>query len=100
MLWHDRNCFNCVSGKRAGVELSHSAHLVIVDDEPDIRQLVQTYLSRHGYAVSAVDGGDALRELMAERPVALAILDVNMPGPDGVSLAREPRAAGPLGLTT
>jgi two-component system phosphate regulon response regulator OmpR len=78
--------------------LSQNAHVVIVDDEPDIRQLVQTYLSRHGFAVSAVDGGEALRELMAQRPVDLAILDVNMPGQDGVSIARELRGAGPIGI--
>jgi DNA-binding response OmpR family regulator len=78
--------------------MSENAHLVIVDDEPDLRELVQTYLSRHGYAVSAVDGGDGLRKLMAQRPVDLAILDVNMPGQDGVSLARELRAAGPIGI--
>lgn len=78
--------------------MSQTAHLVIVDDEPDIRQLVQAYLSRHGFAISACDGGSALRELMAERPVDLAILDVNMPGQDGVSIARELRAAGPIGI--
>ena len=78
--------------------MSQNAHLVVVDDEPGIRELVQAYLSRHGYAVSAVDGGDALRELMAQRPIDLAILDVNMPGQDGVSIARELRAAGPIGI--
>jgi two-component system phosphate regulon response regulator OmpR len=78
--------------------VSQNAHLVVVDDEPGIRELVQAYLSRHGYAVSAVDGGDALRELMAQRPIDLAILDVNMPGQDGVSIARELRAAGPIGI--
>ena len=78
--------------------MSDVAHLVIVDDEPDIRQMVQAYLSRHGFAVSAADGADALRELLAQRPVDLAILDVNMPGQDGLSLARELRAAGPIGI--
>ena len=78
--------------------MSDIAHLVIVDDEPDIRQMVQAYLSRHGFAVSAVDGAEALRELLAQRPVDLAILDVNMPGQDGLSLARELRAAGPIGI--
>ncbi len=78
--------------------MSENAHLVIVDDEPDLRELVQAYLSRHGFAVSAVDGGDALRKLMAQRPVDLAILDVNMPGQDGISIARELRAAGPIGI--
>jgi two-component system phosphate regulon response regulator OmpR len=65
--------------------MSDAAHIVVVDDEPDIRQLIQTYLTRHGFAVSQADGGRSLRALMAERPVDLVILDVNMPEQDGVS---------------
>lgn len=75
-----------------------SAHVVVVDDEPDIRGLVQTYLTRHGFAVTEADGGPALRAIMAERPVDLAILDINMPGEDGLSIARDLRARGPIGI--
>lgn len=75
-----------------------SAHIVVVDDEPDLRGLVQTYLTKHGYAVSQAEDGAALRAIMAERPVDLAILDVNMPGEDGVSIARDLRQRGPLGI--
>jgi two-component system phosphate regulon response regulator OmpR len=74
------------------------AHVVVVDDEPDIRRLVQAYLTRHGFAVSEADGGPALRALMAERAVDLAILDINMPGEDGLSIARELRRLGPIGI--
>ena len=73
-------------------------HIVVVDDEPDLRELVQKYLTRHGYAVSQAAGGSALRALMAERPVDLAILDVNMPQEDGISIARELRRLGPIGI--
>lgn len=75
-----------------------SAHLVVVDDEPDLREMVRAYLLRHGYAVSEADGGEALDRLMAERPVDLAILDVNMPGEDGLSIARRLRRQGPIGV--
>jgi DNA-binding response OmpR family regulator len=78
--------------------MSEAAHIVIVDDEPDIRQLIQAYLTRHGFAVSQADGGRSLRALMAERPVDLVILDVNMPEQDGVSIARELRAIGRIGI--
>ncbi|HEY8593432.1 MAG TPA: response regulator [Sphingomicrobium sp.] len=78
--------------------MAYSAHLVVVDDEPDIRDLLQNYLSRHGFAVSAVESGKALRALMAERPVDLAILDVNMPEEDGISIARELRSMGRIGI--
>ncbi len=78
--------------------MSEKAHIVVVDDEPALRQLVQNYLGRNGFAVSAADGGEALRQLMAERPVDLAILDVNMPGEDGITLARDLRRRGAIGI--
>lgn len=84
--------------KGVGDTVTNSAHVAVVDDEPGIRDLLQTYLSKHGFAVSAVDGASSLRALMAERPVDLAILDVNMPEQDGISLARELRAMGRIGI--
>ena len=54
--------------------MADSAHLVIVDDEPDIRQLVQSYLSRHGFAVSGAESADALRALMATAAAGRAAL--------------------------
>lgn len=78
--------------------MAESAHIVVVDDEPDLRRLVQSYLTRHGFAVSEADGAESLRALMVQRPVDLALLDINMPGEDGISLARELRRRGPLGI--
>lgn len=78
--------------------MDQSAHLVVVDDEPDLRQMVRGYLTRHGYAVSEASGGAELRALIGMRPIDLAILDVNMPGDDGLTLARELRRLGPVGI--
>ncbi len=78
--------------------MSGSAHIAVVDDDADVRDTVAEYLLRHGYAVSALDGGVALRALMAERAVDLALLDINMPGEDGLTIARALRAAGPIGI--
>jgi DNA-binding response OmpR family regulator len=78
------------------VDSSH--HIAVVDDEPDLREGVATYLRRHGFAVSEADGGEALTRLMAERGVDLVVLDINMPGEDGFSIARRLRAAGPVGI--
>jgi len=75
-----------------------NAHIVVVDDEPDLRQLVQAYLTKHGMAVSVAGSGEELRALMAERPIDLAILDVNMPGEDGIKIAHELRRRGPVGI--
>lgn len=78
--------------------MDQSAHLVVVDDEPDLRHMVQSYMTRHGYAVSEAAGGAELRALLGVRPIDLAILDVNMPGDDGFTLARELRRCGPVGI--
>ena len=73
-------------------------HIVVVDDEEDIRSVVARYLVKHGYQVSEAAGGAALRAIMAERPVDLVILDINMPVEDGLSIARSLRALGPIGI--
>jgi DNA-binding response OmpR family regulator len=78
--------------------MAEAAHVVIVDDEPDLRETVREYLLSHGYAVSAVADGAALRELLSRRPVDLAILDIGLPGEDGLSLARFLRGQGPVGI--
>ena len=68
--------------------MSETAHVVVVDDEADIRATLQDYLELHGYRVSTADGGTALRRIVEEDDVDLVILDVTMPGEDGLSLAR------------
>jgi two-component system phosphate regulon response regulator OmpR len=74
------------------------AHIVVVDDEAEVRELIRDYLSRHGFAVSVADGGPAMRAILSERPAHLVILDLRMPGEDGLSLARYLRAQGPVGI--
>lgn len=72
--------------------LNESAHIVVCDDEPDIRDTVAEYLGRHGYSVTTADGGPALRELIAAgRPIDVVVLDIRMPGEDGLSLTRHLR---------
>lgn len=78
--------------------MSEAAHIVVVDDDPDVRDTVAEYLRRNGFSVSEADGGDALREVMRSRPIDLALLDINMPGDDGLTLAREIRGSGPAGI--
>src|SRR3712207_3766379 len=78
--------------------MSEAAHVVVVDDDPDVRETVAEYLRRNGFAVTEADGGDSLREVMAARPIDLAVLDINMPGDDGLTLAREIRSSGSAGI--
>jgi two-component system phosphate regulon response regulator OmpR len=74
------------------------AHIVVVDDDEDVRSTVSEYLRRNGLSVSEADGGDALRAIMGSRPIDLALLDINMPGDDGLTLAREIRSCGEAGI--
>ncbi len=78
--------------------MSAAAHIVVVDDDASVRETVAEYLRRGGFAVSEADGGDALRRVMASRPIDLALLDINMPGEDGLTLAREIRGSGNAGI--
>lgn len=65
--------------------------VLVVDDDPKIVELVRTYLERAGYAViTAVDGEDALRQLGEAEP-CLMVLDVMLPGVDGLVLTRHLR---------
>src|ERR1700712_2689969 len=69
-------------------------HVLLVDDDPVVRDLVREYLQGHGLAVSVMHDGTGLkRRLDAERP-SIVVLDVMMPGQDGISALRELRASG------
>ncbi len=74
--------------EEGGSALSESTHIVVVDDEPDIRETLREYLDLHGFRVSTADGGVALREIVDRDSVDLVVLDISMPGEDGLSLAR------------
>jgi DNA-binding response OmpR family regulator len=63
-------------------------HIVIVEDEATQRHLLVNYLARQDFRVSGVNGGTALRKLVARDRPALVLLDVGLPGEDGFALAR------------
>ena len=63
-------------------------HVVVCDDEVDIRDTLREYLERRGYRVTAAADGEQLRALVDKEPINIVILDINMPGEDGLSLAR------------
>jgi two-component system phosphate regulon response regulator OmpR len=66
--------------------------LVIVDDEPEICDMVAEYLARYGFAVDGAAGGAELDAIVAQKMPDLVILDVNMPGENGFAIARRLRA--------
>jgi DNA-binding response OmpR family regulator len=68
--------------------MPNGARILVVDDEDGIRDMICEYLSLHGLMVDPADGGEAMRAALARQPADLVILDVRMPGEDGLSLAR------------
>lgn len=67
-------------------------HIAVVDDHRDIRDLVGKYLSQHGFRISLADNAGALRRILQRGAPDLVILDVMMPGEDGLSLCRHIRS--------
>ncbi len=72
------------------------AQILIVDDEPDIRQLVQEILADEGYSVQVAKDGESARLAYAQQKPDLVLLDIWMPDIDGISLLREWSASGNL----
>lgn len=68
------------------------AHLLVVDDDAEIRQLLAAYLQGNGFRVTAVADGRAMRAALAAGQPDLVILDVMLPDEDGISLCRWLRA--------
>jgi two-component system, OmpR family, phosphate regulon response regulator PhoB len=75
------------------------AHVLIVDDDPRVRAMLARYLKGEGFRVGEAGDGTAMRACLARDTPDLVLLDLNLPGEDGLTLARELRAAHPaLGL--
>ncbi len=78
---------------RRGMSEQPDIHLLIVDDDERIRGLLQKFLARHGFWVTAARDGAHARRLLAGLEFDLIVMDVMMPGEDGVSLTRDLRTS-------
>lgn len=72
------------------------AHILVVDDEPDIRQLVSEILVDEGYRVNVAENGDIARAEFVRNPPDLVLLDIWMPDVDGITLLKEWSSGGKL----
>ena len=68
--------------------------VLVVDDEPMVREVVARYLERDGLCVHETGDGEAARAWLAEHQPDLVVLDIMLPGVDGLSILRDLRAAG------
>ena len=67
--------------------MADEPHVLLVDDERDIREPLATFLGRNGYRVTRAEDAAAARAILAVHGIDLVLLDVMMPGEDGLSLA-------------
>ncbi|HEY6772638.1 MAG TPA: response regulator [Oxalicibacterium sp.] len=72
--------------------MENTDHILIVDDDREIRELLATYLVKNGLRASTAANGRQMRALLEEAPVDLIVLDLMLPGEDGLVLCRELRA--------
>ena len=70
---------------------SQNTHVLVCDDERDVREMLQEYLGKRGYKVSAASGGDELRAMLSVTDVDVMIMDINMPKEDGLAILRSLR---------
>jgi two-component system, OmpR family, response regulator len=75
-----------------------NGHILVVDDEADICEVVQHYLSSEGYRVSVANDGAGMRKILSQDEADLVILDLMLPGEDGLTLARELREESDVGI--
>jgi len=75
-----------------------SPHIAVLDDETDITQLLAGYLQAHGFRVTEVHAGAQLLALMERDAPALVLLDLGLPGEDGLAIARRLRERWRCGL--
>jgi DNA-binding response OmpR family regulator len=72
---------------------SERATLLVVDDDAEIRELIQAYLDGQGYHVICAEDAPAMDEVLAESSVDLILLDLMLPGEDGLSIAKRLKAS-------
>ena len=74
------------------------SRILVVDDDADLRWMVNKYLSKHEFSVTLAEDGEKMREVLEHESFDLAILDINLPGEDGLSLARYLRSNHDIGI--
>jgi DNA-binding response OmpR family regulator len=78
--------------------MNSSKHILVVDDEPELQQAIQEYLCLRGFRVSVASNGEEMKDTLANDPANLVLLDLSMPGADGIELTRDLKASGSIGV--
>src|SRR5213593_4375767 len=78
--------------------MSDNGHILVVDDQQEICDVVREYLTGEGYRVSTAHDGAGMRRVLGQSPADLVILDLMLPGEDGLTLARSLRSQSGIGI--
>ncbi len=73
---------------------AESVNLLVVDDDPELRELTEEYLTQQGFNVACAESGEAMDAHLAEHEVDLIILDLMLPGEHGLSIAQRLKGNG------
>jgi two-component system, OmpR family, response regulator len=76
--------------------MQRAPHVLVVDDHREIRELLAKYLLGNGLHVSVASGGIEMRQILRKTPISLVVLDIMMPGEDGLALCRQLRQTSDL----
>ncbi len=87
-----------MTNESANTVSGNSAHILIIEDDLASRSLLVSYFQKEGYQVSESEQADDLVSMVAEKNIDLVLLDINLPGKDGLTLTRELRAASRVGI--
>ena len=79
-------------------EAARSIHILVVEDDPFVKQILELYLNNEGYRVTLARDGQEMRHVLANTPVNLVLMDVRLPGEDGFTLTRYVRAHYQVGI--
>ena len=71
--------------------LGPKATILVVDDEPEVRDVIEEYFNAHGYEAVGAPDAAAAKKIAGSKAIDLALVDIHMPGEDGLSLARHLR---------
>lgn len=78
--------------------MADKGSILVVDDDKDVRDTIRDYFEFCGFDVFVAGDGDGMRNILARRPIEIVLMDLNLPGEDGLALTRELRASRPVGV--
>jgi two-component system phosphate regulon response regulator OmpR len=85
---------NSTSSNNGGQNNGHSAKIMVVDDDVRLRDLLRRYLTEQGFQVVTAESAPAMNKLWLRERYDLLVLDLMLPGEDGLSICRRLRAQG------